>query len=309
MTTKFGVLLTQTCSWEELTTHAKTVEAAGFESLWVADQIANPFVATEWLEGWTALAGLALETESIRIGTLVTNIIYNNPVLIAKKAITVDQMSGGRLELGLGAGGAPTDHTMTGVPYWSGAERQRRFEEFVAIVEQLLTQESSSYEGEFYHLQDTYVSPAPLQSPRPPLVIAAHGPKSMRLAARKADKWSFYEPGSGLTGNQAADAMRKMNAYIDDEARAADRDPESIERSFCCGFAASSAWESIDQALSDIKRYEAAGINEFIVTYAPDEGFVTSEALDMQTGEIAASVFLRTPADLTAFAQAVRNRS
>jgi len=309
VTTKFGVLLTQTCSWEELASHARTVEAAGFDSLWVADQIANPFVASEWLEGWTALAGLALETEKIRIGTLVTNIIYNNPVLIAKKAITVDHMSGGRLELGLGAGGAPSDHTMTGVPYWSGAERQRRFEEFVAIIDQLLTKETSSYEGEFYKLQDTYVRPAPLQSPRPPLVIAAHGPKSMRLAARRADKWSFYEPGSELAGDQAADAIRKMNAYIDGEARAVKRDPRSIERSFCCGFAASSSWQSIDQALSDINRYETAGINEFIVTYAPDEGFETSEALDMQTGEISASVFLRNPTDLTAFAHAVRNRS
>jgi alkanesulfonate monooxygenase SsuD/methylene tetrahydromethanopterin reductase-like flavin-dependent oxidoreductase (luciferase family) len=309
VTTKFGVLLTQTCSWVELAKQAKSVEAAGFDSLWVADQIANAFGASEWLEGWTALAGLALETESIRIGTLVTNIIYNNPSLIAKKAITVDHMSGGRLELGLGAGGAPSDHAMTGVPYWSGAERQRRFEEFVAIVEQLLTHETSSYEGEFYQMQDTYVSPAPLQSPRPPLVIAAHGPRSMRLAARKADKWSFYEPGSGLVGDQAADAIRRMNAYIDDEARTAERPPESIARSFCCGFAAGSAWQSIDQALSDIDRYEAAGINEFIVTYAPDESFVASGTLDMQTGEATESVFLRNPADLTAFAHAVRNRS
>jgi alkanesulfonate monooxygenase SsuD/methylene tetrahydromethanopterin reductase-like flavin-dependent oxidoreductase (luciferase family) len=198
---------------------------------------------------------------------------------------------------------------MTGIPYWSGAERQRRFEEFVAVVEQLLTHETSSYEGEFYQLQETFVSPAPLQSPRPPLVIAAHGPKSMRLAARRADKWSFYEPGSGLTGDKAADAIRRMNAYIDEEASTAERDPESIERSFCCGFAASSAWQSIDQALSDIRRYEAAGINEFVVTYSPDESFVTSEAIDMQTGEIAASVFLRSPADLAAFAHEVRNRS
>ena len=77
MTTKFGVLLSQTCTWPELATHARVVEATGFDSLWVADQIANPFVATDWLEGWTSLAGLALQTSSIRIGTLVTNIIYN----------------------------------------------------------------------------------------------------------------------------------------------------------------------------------------------------------------------------------------
>ena len=84
VTSSFGVLVAQSCRWEELAEHAKAVEAAGFESVWVADQIANPFAETEWLEGWTALAGLALETERIRIGTLVTNIIYNHPGVIAK---------------------------------------------------------------------------------------------------------------------------------------------------------------------------------------------------------------------------------
>jgi alkanesulfonate monooxygenase SsuD/methylene tetrahydromethanopterin reductase-like flavin-dependent oxidoreductase (luciferase family) len=306
VSSSFGVLLGQTCGWDELAEHAKTVETIGFDSVWVADQFANPFASTEWLEAWTALAGLALETERIRLGTLVTNIIYRHPGVVAKQAITVDQMSGGRLELGLGAGGVPSDHSMTGVPYWSRGERQRRFEEFVSVVEQLLTNETTSFDGEFYHLEDAYVSPRPHQLPRPPLVIAAHGPKSMRLAARKADKWSFFEPGTGLVGDEAVAAIQAMNAHIDAEARAAGRDPASITRSFCCGFAASSTWRSVDEATSAIERYEAAGVNEFIVTYAPDEGLSTSEALDTKIGEIESEVFLRTPEDLQAFADAVR---
>jgi alkanesulfonate monooxygenase SsuD/methylene tetrahydromethanopterin reductase-like flavin-dependent oxidoreductase (luciferase family) len=301
MKSAFGILMSQTCSWDDLKTQAQDIEDAGFQSIWVADQIANPFLNTDWLEGWTVLTGLAIVTERIRLGTLVTNIVYRHPGLLAKQAITVDHMSNGRLELGLGAGGAPTDHSMTGTPYWSGTERQRRFNEFVRVIEQLLTTETSSFAGDYYSFDDTYISPPPLQTPRPPLVIAAHGPKSMQLAAEHADKWSFFEPGTGLKGRDAATAMRKMNSYIDEKALAAGRDPAAIARSYCCGFSASSAWGSLDEALSDIALYEEAGVDEFILSYAPNEDFVSEANLEMQTGETEISLLLRNKDDLRSF--------
>jgi alkanesulfonate monooxygenase SsuD/methylene tetrahydromethanopterin reductase-like flavin-dependent oxidoreductase (luciferase family) len=301
MKSAFGILMSQTCSWDDLKTQANEIEEAGFQSLWVADQFANPFANTDWMEGWTLLAGLALVTDNIRLGTLVTNIIYRHPGLLVKQAITVDHMSNGRLELGLGAGGVPTDHSMTGTPYWSGAERQRRFKEFVKVVEQLLTTETSSFSGDHYSYEGAYISPPPLQAPRPPLVIAAHGPKSMQLAAEQADKWSFYEPGPGLKGKDAAAAIRRMNAYIDKKALGAGRDPSAITRSYCCGFSASSAWSSIDEALSDIEIYADAGVNEFILNYAPTSDVESEANLEMQTGEIEVSLFLRTKDDLRSF--------
>ena len=305
MKSAFGILISQTCSWDDLKTQAQDIEDAGYQSIWVADQIANPFVNTDWLEGWTVLTGLALVTERIRLGTLVTNIVYRHPGLLAKQAITVDHMSNGRLELGLGAGGAPTDHSMTGTPYWSGAERQRRFNEFVRVVEQLLTAETSSFTGDFYSFSETYISPPPRQAPRPPLVIAAHGPKSMQLAAEHADKWSFSEPGTGLKGKAAATAIREMNAYIDEKALAAGRDPAAIARSYCCGFSASSAWSSLDEALADIKLYEEAGVNEFILFYAADDDFVSGANLEMQTDETEISLLLRNKDDLRSFMNSV----
>ncbi|MCZ6502406.1 MAG: LLM class flavin-dependent oxidoreductase, partial [Gammaproteobacteria bacterium] len=242
---QFGILLTQNCSWAELQTHARKVEELGFNSLWVADSFANPFIETEWLEGWTTLAGLSQATQSIRIGTLVTNIVYRHPAIIAKQAITVDHMSNGRLELGLGAGGVPTDHSMTGTPMWTGKERQARFAEFVTVVNKLLTQETSSFSGEYYSFEDAYVSPPPHQQPILPLVIAAHGPKSMRLAARYASKWSFSDPGLGRKGKEAAAAIREMNNYLDDQLRSVGRNPEEITRSLCCGYCAATMWSSL----------------------------------------------------------------
>jgi alkanesulfonate monooxygenase SsuD/methylene tetrahydromethanopterin reductase-like flavin-dependent oxidoreductase (luciferase family) len=304
MGSRFGVLVAQTCSWEELAAQAKDVEQAGYDSLWVADQFANPFASTDWLEGWTALAGIATVTERIRLGTLVSNIIYRHPGLLVKQAITVDKMSNGRLELGLGAGGAPSDHTMTGTSYWSGPERQRRFAEYVAIVEQLLTTRESSFSGEFYSFENTYISPGPVQSPHLPLVIAAHGPKSIKLAAERADKWSFFEPAPGLKGREAAAEIRKMNAYIDEKAAAAGRDPGRIVRSFCCGFSASSSWQSIDQALSDIALYEDAGVNEFILNYSASEAFGVDARVEGLGSEIDVSLFLQSRQDLDDFLSA-----
>lgn len=306
MASSLGILVAQTCSWDSLASQAKEVERAGFDSLWVADQFANPFDNTEWLEGWTTLAGLALVTEKIRLGTLVSNIIYRQPGLLVKQAITVDRISNGRLELGLGAGGAPSDHIMTGTPYWSGAERQKRFAEFVAVVEQLLATQESSFSGEFYSFEKAYISPPPAQSPRPPLVIAAHGPKSMKLAAERADKWSFFEPGAGLKGEEAQAEIRRMNRYIDEKAAAAGRDPSEIVRSFCCGFSASSAWGSIDQALSQMALYEEAGVNEFILNYSASEAFGRDARAETPTGAVEASVFLRSHQDLEALMSGAR---
>jgi alkanesulfonate monooxygenase SsuD/methylene tetrahydromethanopterin reductase-like flavin-dependent oxidoreductase (luciferase family) len=203
MRAKCGVLIEQADPWSELVQNARAIEATGFDSVWVADHFANPFEETGWLEAWTALAGLATATDKIRLGTLVTNIVYRHPAIVAKQAVTVDHISGGRLTLGIGAGGVPTCHQMTGTPYWSGKERQDRLGEFVAMVSQLLRETHSSFAGEHYSCENAFMQPRPVQA-RLPLLIAAHGPRSLKVAAEYGDTWSFYEPGTGLTGQEAA---------------------------------------------------------------------------------------------------------
>jgi len=292
--------------WPEMVEHARRVESAGFDSVWVADHFANPFAETDWLEAWTTLAGLATATEEIRLGTLVANIVYRHPAVVAKQAVTVDHISEGRLTLGIGAGGVPTCHEMTGTPSWSGKERQDRLAEFVAMVAQLLNEVRSSFAGEHYSAQNAFMQPRPIQA-RLPLLIAAHGPRSLKVAAEYGDTWSFYEPGAGLTGQDAADAIRAMNRYVDEKAAAAGRDPKTISRSYCCGYSASSAWNSLDEALSDIELFENAGVNEFILDYSPRapgldlQGTTTK----LQSDEIQFSPLLTSEEDLGKFADAL----
>ena len=99
MRSKFGVIVDPMYPWPVMVEHVRRVESAGFDSVWVADHFANPFAETDWLEAWTTLAGLATATEKIRIGTLVTNIVYRHPAVVAKQAVTVDHISEGRLTL------------------------------------------------------------------------------------------------------------------------------------------------------------------------------------------------------------------
>lgn len=305
MRAKFGVLLGQIHPWNQMVEHARAVESAGFDSVWVADHFANPFAETDWLEAWTVLAGLATATDRIRLGTLVTSIVYRHPAVVAKQAVTVDRISQGRLTLGIGAGGVPTCHQMTGTPFWPGKERQDRLAEFVALVDQLLSNERSSFAGDYYSAEDALMRPPCVQRPRLPLLVAAHGPRSLKVAAEHGDTWSFFEPGAGLKGEEAAEAIAKMNAYLDEKAAAAGRDPKAITRSLCCGFAASSAWTSLEEALSDIKLFEEAGVDEFILGYTPDVDIDSQAKSALLSAEIAQSPLLQSERDLLAFAAAI----
>lgn len=151
----------------------------------VVDHFVNPFFPSEpFLDGCTLLSALATHTRRIRLGTIVTNISLHNPAVLAKQALTVDHVSGGRLELGIGAGGAETNHTMTGTPDWNPRERAARLREVVEILDQMLQNEVTAFQGNYYQVESAQMHPAPIQRPRPPLTIAALGPTSLKIAAR-----------------------------------------------------------------------------------------------------------------------------
>jgi alkanesulfonate monooxygenase SsuD/methylene tetrahydromethanopterin reductase-like flavin-dependent oxidoreductase (luciferase family) len=150
-------------SWSTLLERWQYLDELGFDSVWVADHFANPWYPGEpWLDGWTLLSALSAHTRKIRLGTMVTNISLHNPAVLARQALTVDHVSEGRLELGIGAGGAPIDHTMTGVPDWEPPERATRLREFVEIVDGLLRSETSSYRGRYYRIENAEMHPAPV---------------------------------------------------------------------------------------------------------------------------------------------------
>src|SRR3712207_5497438 len=138
---RFGVVLPGSLPWAELAGHVRALEGMGLDSVWLPDHVANP-VAPDGpqLEPLVALAGLAGQTARIRLGALVLSTAFRNPVMLAKESATLDHVTGGRLELGLGAGYDPRgdDHRMLGLPDWSAAERVARFAEATEIIDRLL---------------------------------------------------------------------------------------------------------------------------------------------------------------------------
>jgi alkanesulfonate monooxygenase SsuD/methylene tetrahydromethanopterin reductase-like flavin-dependent oxidoreductase (luciferase family) len=177
----------------ELAQRWRSAEELGFDVLWNSDDLNEPDHPGSFMfEASSILTAMALRTSRIRVGTLVNTLIYRNPVVVAKAAMTIDHVSGGRLELGFGGGVLASDHTASGVPWWETPERVARFREAVHLVDQLLRNGVTSWSGDYYEAENAEMSPRPIQQPRPPLTIPAHGPSMLRVAAEYADSWSSW---------------------------------------------------------------------------------------------------------------------
>lgn len=180
---RFGVVAAQARSGEEWATKARQIEALGYATLVIPDNVEYT------LAPFPALATAAAATRTLRVGTYVIANDYRNPVMLAKEAASLDLLSGGRFELGLGAGRptAAADNRMLGIPFDAGGVRVARLAESLAIIKPLLAGERTSLAGAHYTIADAHISPSPVQRPRPPLLIAGSGRRLLDLAAREAD--------------------------------------------------------------------------------------------------------------------------
>jgi alkanesulfonate monooxygenase SsuD/methylene tetrahydromethanopterin reductase-like flavin-dependent oxidoreductase (luciferase family) len=271
---RFHVLTLPNVPWSELTRRFRHLEELGFDVGGVADHFTDwTKPGSPWLEAWTLLAAVARETTRLRLSTLVTQIPLRDPAILAHQALTVDHVSGGRLELGLGVG-LTTDpsYAMMGIPNWSAAERVARFKEYVEIVDRLLSNEVTTYEGRFYQVDGAVMNPRPVQEPRPPITIAAMGPVMLKHAARYADTWnslSFL----GDLGEQL-DETRGRIRLIDEACAAIGRDPASLRRSYLMFDAGARAggglinyYASEDVFAETVQRVIALGISEIGLYY------------------------------------------
>jgi alkanesulfonate monooxygenase SsuD/methylene tetrahydromethanopterin reductase-like flavin-dependent oxidoreductase (luciferase family) len=268
---KFGILTLQHLPWEGEVARWQRMESVGFDSIWLADHFVNYVQPTApWFEAWTWLAALATQTKTIRIGTLVTPITWRNPAWLARQAMTVDHISNGRLEIGIGAG-APAkfdcSYAMTGTPDWPPAERVARVREVVEILDSLLREEITTYDGKYYQLKESAVNPPTVQLPRPPITIGALGPKMLKITAQYADRWNSYG-GDGLTAEEMLKLTLERNQRLDDYCTEIDRDPKTLLRSLLLyGAPADIAYSSVNGFRDVIGSYQEAGIQEFILYY------------------------------------------
>jgi F420-dependent oxidoreductase-like protein len=246
--------------WPELAERVQFAESAGFDGAWVFDHFSPLYGDPNGpcLEGWTLLAGLAAITSRIRLGVLVTGITYRHPSVLATEAITVDHISNGRLDLGLGAAWHQPEHEALGIPFPPIRERAERLEEGSQVIRLLMTKDRATFSGRHYQLRGASYHPRPVQRPHPPIWIGASGEQLMLpIVARQADAWHAF-------GSEAS--MVRKSRLLDQLAEKAGRDPTAILRS-----ASLSLSRPSDQVRRRAAQLREAGFGYLIAEW-PSEG-------------------------------------
>ena len=271
---RFQVMLIPSVPWPQFLDRFLRVEALGFDVAAMPDHFcdwANP--SGPWLEAWTTVAAVAARTSTLRLTTCVSQIPLRNPAILANQAVTADQISAGRIELGLGTGlTIDPSYEMTGLPNWTNAERVDRFGEYVELLGHLLAGGVTTYDGKYYQATGAVMNPGSVQQPRLPIMVAALGPKMMHHAASHADIWNTMSFAADFEEQfgELADRCAAMDEICADVGR----DPDSLRRSYTMFDATARAgggviryYESDDLFVEMVGRAANLGVTEISMYY------------------------------------------
>jgi F420-dependent oxidoreductase-like protein len=252
-------------TWEQWVALAQTAERSGFEALFRSDHYLSVQGRRERgsLDAWATLAALGTVTETIRLGTMVSPTSFRHPSVLAKSVATADHVSGGRVELGLGAGWLEDEHRAYGFPFLETRERMDVLEEQLEIIRGQWGDGSFSFSGEHYAIEELDALPKPLQRPGPPLIIGGSGgPRSLRLAARFADEYDTVFP--------TAERCRELRGKLDDACEKAGRGHMPL--SVMTGVLVGSDRADYDARVGRLERWNGeAGIGDAWITGTVDE--------------------------------------
>ena len=248
-------------------------EELGLHAAYTYDHLSwRSFRDRPWFDAMGTLAAAAVATSTIRLGTLVTSPNFRHPVPLAKELLTLDDLSWGRLVVGIGSGGTGFDAGALGASPWGPAERSARFTEFVTLLDRLLTRSETTWAGEYYSAHEVVRHPAPVASPRPPFVISAMGPRALDLAAGFGQGW--VTTGSLDDGVTAEAAVGEQLRGLDRALATLGRDRSSLDRLLLDGFGDEPTLDSVDAFVDVAGRYGRLGITELVVHWpVPDSPF------------------------------------
>jgi F420-dependent oxidoreductase-like protein len=240
---------------DEMRTVWGVADDAGFDHCWNFDHFASIGARGnlgDVFEGWTLLGAMAEATSRVRIGCMVTGNTYRHPGVLAKMAVTVDHLSGGRLEFGLGAAWADNEHTMLDLEFGTAGQRIARMEEACRIIKLLWTEDQTSFDGEHYRLADAVANPKPVQRPGPPIWIGGSGEhKTLRVVAEHADVWN-------LASGEVDEAVR-LSGVLDEHCAVVGRDPGEVRRSVQLFYT------DVEALLQEAEGFATNGFRELIV--------------------------------------------
>ena len=291
---RIGVVLLPQERWAQDRARWQRVEEYGFDHAWTYDHLAWRSLADEpWLATVPQLAAAAAVTERIRLGTWVASPNYRHPVPFAKDVMGLDDVSGGRLVLGVGAGGTGFDAEVLGPPV-TPRVRAERFEEFVELLDLLLTQPVTEWSGAHFEAHQARMLPGCVQQPRVPFVVAANGPRALAVAARYGQGWATYgpsvevEPGGSVAAAQEAwwAGVGTLVERFESAAFDAGRDPATIDRYLNIDAAPVFSLESYAVLEEGVARAAAYGFTDVVVHWPRAEGVYAGDEATLE--EVAA---------------------
>lgn len=268
---RFGVLILPEERWAVAKDRWQAAEELGFHHAWTYDHLTwRTFQDKTWFGSLPTLAAAAAITSRIHLGTLVASPNFRHPVPFAKELMTLDDISNGRLTVGLGAGTDRFDALALGQQPWPPRERAERFEEFVTLLDRLLREPATTYEGCYYSAHEARSIPGCMQQPRLPFAIAATGPRGMHLAAHHGDTWVAID---------LLDTFREQLCRLDEICVAIGREPSSLRRLALLG-ARERPLASVEAFRDVLGRYIELGFTDLVV-YWPrlDEPFRSDRAV------------------------------
>ncbi|MFG2270924.1 LLM class flavin-dependent oxidoreductase [Streptomyces chartreusis] len=271
-------------------------EQLGFHAAYTYDHLSwRSFRDGPWFGAVPTLTAAAAVTDQLRLGTLVTSPNFRHPVTLAKELISLDDVSGGRITLGIGAGGTGFDATTLAQEPWTPRERADRFAEFVTLLDRLLSEDSVSYQGDFYSAHEARNLPGCVQRPRLPFAVAATGPRGLRLAAQYGQAWvTTGDPKVSESGTpeQSFQAIRGQVEKLSDACAAIGRDVAGLDKVLLTGFTPerSGVLESLDSFVDFAGRHQELGFTEIVVHWPiADSDFAADEKVFEQIAMEAAA--------------------
>jgi len=292
---RIGVLILPEFRWSTAQNSWRRAEELGFDHGWTYDHLAwRSLRDAPWFGAVPTLTAAATVTTRMRLGTLVASPNFRHPISFAKEVMTLDDVSGGRFTLGIGAGSGGWDATMLGQRAWSRRERADRFVEFVDLLDRLLREPATSYEGRFYSANEARTYPGCLQRPRVPFAVAATGPRGMRLAATYGQTWvttGDRKREGPLSAEAGTKVVREQIEQLEEACSKLGRDPTSIQRLILSGPQLDGGLASVDAFRDAVGLYADAGATDFVVHWPrPQEPY----ASDMDSFERIMSLSLQS---------------
>jgi alkanesulfonate monooxygenase SsuD/methylene tetrahydromethanopterin reductase-like flavin-dependent oxidoreductase (luciferase family) len=274
---RLGVMILPEKSWPENAERWRTVDSLGYDSAWVYDHLWwRGLRDGAWFSPIPVLAAAAAVTERVRIGVMVATPNYRHPVLLAKDAVTIDDISGGRFVLGLGAGSPDAgDAAIIDGATLSRRDRASRFREFVELTDRLLRAPTTTHAGRFYVANDARMIPGCVQRPRLPLAIAAAAAGSMAIAARRGDAWVTLGPTDFSRSYRPDECLAIVAAQAERLRRACDeagRDFDELERIYITTGWAGDPVASPASCLEIAERYASVGITHLVIHWPRESG-------------------------------------